>query len=86
LITLGIYSWYWAVKTKTELNRNGAQIPTAWIWLVPIFGPLYWWWKYSEGVEQVTRQGMTKVTAFVVLILLGTIGQAVVQSSYNKLG
>ena len=30
LITFGIYSIYWKVKTKGEMNEKGAQIPTAW--------------------------------------------------------
>ena len=28
LVTIGIYSWYWSVKTKTELNQRGGAIPT----------------------------------------------------------
>ena len=84
IVTIGIYSWVWAIKTKTELNQHGAQIPTAWIWLIPGFGALYWWWKYSEGVEMVTKGQMTKATAFVLFLLTGAIGQAVVQSAYNK--
>lgn len=33
-VTLGIYSWYWAVKTKGEMNSLGESVPTAWIWLI----------------------------------------------------
>ena len=83
LVTIGIYSWYWAVKTKTELNKRGGSIPTAWIWLIPIVGSLYWYWKYSEACDQVTRQRMSKIVAFVLLLLTGPIGQAVLQSTYN---
>lgn len=35
LVTLGIYSIYWLVKTKGELNQRGASIPTAWLIIVP---------------------------------------------------
>jgi len=28
-VTFGIYGIYWFVKTKGELNQNGADIPTA---------------------------------------------------------
>jgi hypothetical protein len=30
LFTLGIYGIVWSVKTKNEMNKLGAQIPTAW--------------------------------------------------------
>jgi hypothetical protein len=84
-ITFGIYSWYWAVKTKGEMNKLGEDIPTAWIWLIPFVGGIWWLWKYSEGVEHVTREKLSGVLAFVVLILLGHIGQAIVQNSFNKI-
>ena len=35
-ITFGIYGWYWIVKTKVEMNKLGAQIPTAWFLIIPI--------------------------------------------------
>ncbi len=84
--TLGIYSWYWAVKTKGELNNSGAEhIPTAWIWLIPIVGTIWWYWKYSEGAEHVTSKEVSAVLAFILLWLLGPIGQAIMQNYYNKM-
>jgi len=85
-ITLGLYSWYWAVKTKGEMNKLGETIPTAWIWLIPIVGSIWWYWRYAEGVEHVTKEKMSGVLAFVVMRLLGMIGQAIVQDSFNKVG
>jgi hypothetical protein len=82
--TLGIYSWYWAVKTKGELNQRGGNVPTAWIWLIPIFGSIYWQWKYSEAVETATKGAMTAVVSFLLLFFLGSIGQAVLQSKFNQ--
>jgi hypothetical protein len=84
--TLGLYSWYWAVKTKGEMNKLGEQIPTAWIWLIPIVGSIWWLWKYSEGVEHVTNKSLNQVLAFVVLFIIGAIGQAIVQDSFNNVG
>jgi hypothetical protein len=84
-ITFGIYSWYWAVKTKGEMNKLGEHIPTAWIWLIPIVGAIWWYWKYAEGVEHVTSEKFNGVLAFVVLWLLGMIGQAIIQDSFNKI-
>lgn len=85
IVTLGIYSWYWAVKTKGEMNKLGESIPTAWFWLIPIAGSIYWYWKYSEGVEHVSKEKMSWVLAFILLYLLGAIGQGIVQDSFNKL-
>ena len=82
-ITFGIYSLYWEVKTKGEMNRLGAEIPTAWLLIVPIVN--YWWvWKYSEGVERVTGGKLQTVLSFMLLLLLGNIGQAVIQNSFNN--
>ncbi len=48
IITIGIYFIYWAVKTKTELKRAGADIPTAFLVIIP-FANIYFWYKYSIG-------------------------------------
>jgi hypothetical protein len=85
LITLGIYSWYWSVKTKGEMNRMGEHIPTAWIWLIPIVGSIWWYWKYAEAVEHVTNDKVSAILAFLVEYLLGGIGDAILQDSFNKL-
>ena len=85
LITLGIYSWYWAVKTKGEMNKLGEKIPTAWIWLIPIVGSIWWYWKYSEGVEHVTNEKTNGILAFILLYILGFIGQAIIQDVFNGL-
>lgn len=84
LITFGIYSIVWYVKTKNEMNRLGAKIPTAWLIIIPIIS-LYWMWKYSEGVGQVTKNEMSAPIAFILLFLLGSIGMAIIQLDFNKL-
>jgi hypothetical protein len=83
LITLGIYSLYWEVVTKIEMNNKGASIPTAWLIIVPIVN-IWWIWKHSEGVEKVTGEKMSAVIAFILQFLLGFIGQAIIQDSLNK--
>ena len=82
-VTFGIYSLVWQVKTKNEMNQQGAQIPTAWLLVVPFVG-YYWLWKYSEGVEKVTDGTLSGVLAFVLQALLGSIGQAIIQNEFNK--
>ena len=84
-VTFGIYAIYWQVKTKGELNAKGATIPTAWLIIVP-FVNIWWMWKYSEGVEQITSEKMSAVLAFILLWLLGPIGAAIIQNSFNQLG
>ena len=82
LITFGIYSIVWYVKTKNEMNQLGATIPTAWLIIVPI-ASIWWLWKYSVGVEQVTNSGMSRHAAFWLIFLLGPIGEVFVQSAFN---
>ena len=83
LVTFGIYSIYWQVSTKQEMNARGANIPTAWLLIVP-FVNIWWLWKHSEAVEQVTAGKMQGVLAFVLQWFLGIIGQAIIQDSFNK--
>jgi hypothetical protein len=84
LITFGIYALVWQVKTKGELNRLGANIPSAWLIIVPLAN-LYWIWKYCEGVEQVSHGQISAVLALILLLLLSIVGLAILQSEFNKL-
>lgn len=84
IITVIFYSWYWLIKTKGEMNKQGEKIPTAFIWLIPIVGGIWWLWKYSEAASHVTGEKLNNVLAFVVLWLLGPIGTAIVQDYFNK--
>ena len=83
IVTLGIYYLVWYVTTKNEMNAKGANIPTAWLMIIPIAN-FFWIWEFSKGVELVTNKGMGSGTAFVLLLFLGTIGGAIVQSNLNK--
>ena len=85
-LTLGIYSIIWYVKTKGEMVKAGADIPTAWLLIVPIAN-LYWMWKWSGGVEHVTRGQSSQGLTFVMVFLVNQfffIGSAIVQGSLNK--
>lgn len=83
IITFGIYAIVWMVKTKNEMNSQGANIPTAWLLIVPIVS-IWWMWKYSGGVEHVTRGKTSQVIAFVLMFVLGVIGMAIIQDAFNK--
>lgn len=82
IVTLGIYSIYWQVSTKIEMNKRGATIPTAWLLIVPIVN-IWWLWKYSEGVDKETNGHYSTVISFILLFLLGTIGQMIIQHEFN---
>jgi len=82
LVTFGIYQIVWYVKTKNEMNQLGAKIPTAWLVIVP-FVNIWWLWEYSGGVERVSKNGLSQVNAFLLVLLLGSIGGAIVQNAFN---
>jgi hypothetical protein len=82
-ITFGIYAIVWFVKTKDEMVKHGADIPTAWLMIVPI-ASIWWMWKYAGGVEHVTRGKQSQAVAFILIFLLSIVGMAVVQASLNK--
>ena len=83
LITFGIYALVWYVKTKNEMNAKGAEIPTAWLIIIP-FVNFYWLWKFCGGVELVTNKGITTGVAFLLIFFLSVIGLAIIQSELNK--
>lgn len=82
-VTFGIYNLVWFVKTKNEMNKLGAEIPTAWLIIIP-FVNIYWMYKYSVGVDHVTGGKMSAVLAFILLWILGPIGSCIVQVDFNK--
>jgi hypothetical protein len=83
LVTFGLYMLWWMAQTKEELNARGADVPTAWLQIVPFIN-LWWLWRYCGGVEIATEGRTSTVLAFVMLLLLPGIGMAVLQSGYNR--
>lgn len=83
-ITFGIYSLYWMVSTKNEINKKGAKIPTAWLIIVPIAN-IYWIYKYSEGFSQKIKKDNNAILWFFLYFFVGIIMPAIVQSELNKL-
>ncbi|NBX97646.1 DUF4234 domain-containing protein [bacterium] len=84
-VTFGIYSIYWLVKTKGEMKALGADIPTAWLIIVPLVN-FWWYWKYCKGVEQVTNGKLNGALAFIGFLVIGFIMSAIVQDSFNNVG
>lgn len=85
IVTFGIYGIYWEVSTKVEMVAKGADIPTAWLIIIPIAN-LYWVYKYCMGVEKVSNGKMSGVMALVLMLVLGVVGMAIIQDTFNKLG
>ena len=83
-ITFGIYGIYWEVKTKDEINSLGAQIPTAWLLIVPIAN-IYWLYKYAEGYSNVVKKDNNGILWFILFWLITIIMPAIVQSDLNKI-
>lgn len=83
IVTFGIYELFWLVRTKTEMNSIGAEIPTALLLLIPLAN-IYWIWRFCCGVEHVTDRRMTAAVAFLLYFFLNIIGGAIIQSELNK--
>lgn len=84
-VTLGIYTIYWFVTTKGELNTKGANIPTAWLIIIP-FVNIWWMWKYFEAAEQVTNKKVNGILMFVLAVFITSIiSSALCQNEYNNL-
>lgn len=83
IVTFGIYGLVWTVKTKDEMVKLGADIPTAWLLIVPI-ASIWFFWKFAGGVEHVTQGKSSQAISFILIFLLGVIGMAIVQGSLNS--
>jgi hypothetical protein len=83
MFTFGIYPLIWHVNTKSEMVSAGADIPTAWLLIVPIAN-LYWIWKWCGGIEHVSRGKMSAPVAFLVHLCLPVLGMAILQDTLNK--
>lgn len=68
LLTFGIYLIYWTVVTKNELNRLGAQIPTAWLFIIP-FANIYFLYKFAQGFTIVVFKDDSQTIAYFLLFL-----------------
>ncbi len=83
LVTFGVYEIVWLAKTRGEMVRKGAEIPTTFLIIVPLAN-LFYIWKYSQGVEHVSQGKMQWFVVLLLHMLLGPIGTAVIQDTFNK--
>ena len=84
IITLGIYTLYWFVKTRRELVDRGASIPTTILVIIPIVN-LYYIYKWSMGACQVLKkEDMFGYLLLILMIFISPIGVLVAQMEFNK--
>lgn len=86
IITFGIYGIVWFVKTKNEMNEAGAQIPTAWLMIIPIVN-IFWLYKYCEGYATVAKKDNNPGVWFLVAFIPGIniVAPGLFQSTFNSL-
>lgn len=65
------------------MKAQSASIPTTWFLIIP-FANIYFMWKFSQGIEMVTKKGMSATACFLWIFLFSTIGMAVTQDKINK--
>ena len=80
LVTFGIYSIAWYAKTRGEVNASGASAMTTW-WILCPFGLFWYLWSLTKGINVAT--GLGTGGNYALLLLLGGIGQAIVQARMN---
>jgi hypothetical protein len=69
-VTLGIYAVVWYVKAGREMRRRGADVPTAWLMIIPIVS-IYWFIKWCAGVGKVgAMNGFLAALLLIFLLLL----------------
>lgn len=83
IITLGIYSIYWWVATKEEINSLGGNIPTAWLLIIPIAN-LYWEYKYCDAFAKYVKKDNNGILYFIIMLLAGIIMPAIIQAALNQ--
>jgi hypothetical protein len=83
LLTLGIYAIYWFVVTKDILNKKGAEIPTAWLLIIP-FVNWYWLYRFAEGFSKKITKDNHPLLWFLLLFFGGWLMLPVLQYEINK--
>jgi hypothetical protein len=84
IITFGIYTIYWLVATKEEINSLGGSIPTGWLLIVPIAN-LYWFYRYCDDFAKYVKKDNNGILYFIVALLAEIILPAIVQSALNQI-
>lgn len=84
IITCGIYLIYWFVQTKEEIKSLGAEIPSAWLIIVPIAN-IYLFYRYCDGFSTFVKKDNLGIVWFLVSVTIPPFLPVVVQVELNKL-
>jgi len=85
IITFGIYSIVWAVKTKNEINSLGGKIPTAWLIIIPLMN-IYFLYCYSEDFSTYVKKDNQPILWFLLFMVIPPpVGMILIQIELNKL-
>lgn len=85
VITFGIYSLYWFIKTRRELVDRGASIPTTILIIIPIAN-LYYFYMWSMGAAKVLKkEEMFGYLLTVLMIFISPVGALIAQDEFNKI-
>lgn len=83
IITLGFYHIYWLVKVKGEMNRAGAQVPTAWLMIVPLAN-FYFFWQWSQAFADRVQKDNNGLAYFLLVLFLPFLSTLILQYYINK--
>ena len=83
MVTCAIYELIWTMSTRNEMVERGADIPGNVFMFIP-FANVWYVWKWSQGVEHVTKGAMSGTMAFLVGVFLGPIGAMMIQGKFNE--
>jgi hypothetical protein len=68
ICTFGIYSIYWGVVTKRELNQAGAHVPNSFLMILPIIN-LYFWYRYAQAYASIVRRNQDRSETLIYLFI-----------------
>jgi hypothetical protein len=84
IITLGFYFIYWAVVTKRALRCRGADMPTAWLLIIPLVH-FYFWFRFAKAFTAIIKHGNDYIGYFLLMALLPHVGMFVIQHELNQI-
>ena len=84
-LLLFVYPLIWLIKTKGELTKLGADIPSSWLLIVPLAN-YYYVYKYGEESQKLTGGSLSGILALLLFFFeLLPVMMMIYQGNYNKL-
>ncbi len=86
IVGIAFLSLVISVGTDSTALRLISMLLTIGGYIAAIVIGVYWQYIYAKAVDNVTGGKMSTVVTLLLFFFLGSIGQAIVQDSFNKLG